>query len=148
MLLKNHPLVRRRLVHHSFSTLANQSDDESSSRKVLGGLAVIASAVFASAIYNDTTTACEEPSVSEDKNTTKTALHYLNSKVWTPALVDREDLDEMVDEHDDEMARYPVYTSEQVAENDGTDGKPIWMSYGGVSTRNYRCINLVVSATS
>ena len=32
--------------------------------------------------------------------------------------------------HDEEQ--YPVYTSDQVAENDGTDGKPIWMSYGGV----------------
>ncbi len=32
----------------------------------------------------------------------------------------------------DEMEQYPVYTSDQVAENDGTDGKPIWMSYGGV----------------
>lgn len=26
----------------------------------------------------------------------------------------------------------PIFTSEQVAENNGDDGKPIWMSYGGV----------------
>lgn len=35
-------------------------------------------------------------------------------------------------ENPDEMEQYPVYTSDQVAENDGSDGKPIWMSYGGV----------------
>ena len=32
----------------------------------------------------------------------------------------------------DDDEEHPVYTSDQVAENDGTDGKPIWMSYGGV----------------
>eukprot|EP00551_Chaetoceros_affinis_P009553 CAMPEP_0203672214 /NCGR_PEP_ID=MMETSP0090-20130426/7778_1 /ASSEMBLY_ACC=CAM_ASM_001088 /TAXON_ID=426623 /ORGANISM="Chaetoceros affinis, Strain CCMP159" /LENGTH=679 /DNA_ID=CAMNT_0050537481 /DNA_START=163 /DNA_END=2202 /DNA_ORIENTATION=- len=26
----------------------------------------------------------------------------------------------------------PIFTSEQVAENNGEDGKPIWMSYGGI----------------
>ena len=36
------------------------------------------------------------------------------------------------DENEDEMDKDPVYTSDQVAENDGTDGKPVWMSYGGV----------------
>ena len=35
-------------------------------------------------------------------------------------------------ENRDDEEQYPVYTSDQVAENDGTDGKPIWMSYGGV----------------
>ncbi len=36
------------------------------------------------------------------------------------------------DEHESEMQKHPVYTSDQVAENDGTNGKPVWMSYGGV----------------
>lgn len=32
----------------------------------------------------------------------------------------------------EDIHKLPVYTSEQVAENNGEDGKPIWMSYGGV----------------
>ena len=30
------------------------------------------------------------------------------------------------------LEKLPVYRSSQVAKNDGTDGRPIWMSYGGV----------------
>lgn len=30
------------------------------------------------------------------------------------------------------LEELPVYRSSQVAENDGSDGRPIWMSYGGV----------------
>ena len=30
------------------------------------------------------------------------------------------------------LEELPVYRSSQVAQNDGSDGKPIWMSYGGV----------------
>jgi hypothetical protein len=54
---------------------------------------------------------------------------------WTPSEVAKEDFDDVV-KHHDHMEDYPVYTSEQIAENDGTDGKPIWMSYGGVSNES------------
>lgn len=30
------------------------------------------------------------------------------------------------------LEELPVYRSSQVAKNDGSDGRPIWMSYGGV----------------
>jgi sulfite oxidase len=36
------------------------------------------------------------------------------------------------EDHESEMQKHPIYTSDQVAENDGTNGKPVWMSYGGV----------------
>ena len=36
------------------------------------------------------------------------------------------------DGDDDDMENYPIYTLEEVAQNDGRDGKPIWMTYGGV----------------
>ncbi len=48
---------------------------------------------------------------------------------WTPAEVAREDFDSVIESHESEDL--PVYTSDQVAENDGEDGRPIWMSYGG-----------------
>lgn len=52
---------------------------------------------------------------------------------WTPSNVEKDDLDKLASEHDAEMEQHPaVFTSEQVAEHDGSDGKPIWMSYGGV----------------
>ena len=36
------------------------------------------------------------------------------------------------EENYDEMETFPIYTAEQVAENNGKNGKPIWMTYGGV----------------
>ena len=36
------------------------------------------------------------------------------------------------EENYDEMETFPIYTAEEVAENNGKDGKPIWMTYGGV----------------
>eukprot|EP00526_Cylindrotheca_closterium_P005105 CAMPEP_0113611466 /NCGR_PEP_ID=MMETSP0017_2-20120614/5572_1 /TAXON_ID=2856 /ORGANISM="Cylindrotheca closterium" /LENGTH=621 /DNA_ID=CAMNT_0000520417 /DNA_START=26 /DNA_END=1888 /DNA_ORIENTATION=- /assembly_acc=CAM_ASM_000147 len=152
-LMKN-PLIRRRLVQSfstasSASTLANEVADgettsDAVSRKILSGLAVVVAAVGATTFYGNNTTVCEQAANDDDDDTNdetattatrkvpKTTMEYLNFEVWTPAIVAREDLTELVDEHDDEMEGYPVYTSKQVAENDGTDGKPIWMSYGGV----------------
>ncbi|CAB9525411.1 Sulfite oxidase, mitochondrial [Seminavis robusta] len=52
------------------------------------------------------------------------------SSELTPASVGAEDFDEVQASHD--IEKMPVYTSDQVAENNGEDGKPIWMSYGGV----------------
>lgn len=47
-----------------------------------------------------------------------------------PAEVGKEDFEEVQASHD--INKMPEYTSDQVAENNGEDGKPIWMSYGGV----------------
>jgi hypothetical protein len=57
---------------------------------------------------------------------TKSAIN----RRWTPANVAREDFDEMVTGHDSAQAKLPVFTSDQVAENNGDDGKPIWVTYG------------------
>mmetsp|Transcript_32527 Transcript_32527/g.37890 ORF Transcript_32527/g.37890 Transcript_32527/m.37890 type:complete len:578 (+) Transcript_32527:121-1854(+) len=40
--------------------------------------------------------------------------------------------EEHFEDHVDKIDTLPTYTSAQVAENDGKDGKPTWMSYGGV----------------
>jgi hypothetical protein len=47
---------------------------------------------------------------------------------FTPSQVAKEAFP--TGEDDDEMQKYPVFSSDQVAENDGSDGKPIWMSVG------------------
>lgn len=89
---------------------------------------------------NINTVACEQQQAEDEDEATEdgprvpqTTLDYLNFEVWTPAAVDKVPLMELVNDHDDEMEGYPVYTSKEVSANDGTDGKPIWMSYGGVS---------------
>jgi sulfite oxidase len=53
-----------------------------------------------------------------------------NDGQLTPSHVAKEDFDELQASHD--IDKMPVYTLDQVAENNGSDGKPIWMSYGGV----------------
>jgi cytochrome b involved in lipid metabolism len=63
---------------------------------------------------------------------------YFNSgcekNQWAPADLPKEDLAAVTqdEDEDEELDNFPVFTSDQVAEHDGTDGKPVWMSYGGV----------------
>jgi sulfite oxidase len=47
----------------------------------------------------------------------------------TPANIN---LDEKFEDEAPDLDKLPIYTSDQVAINNGKDGKPIWMSYGGV----------------
>ena len=49
---------------------------------------------------------------------------------WTPSRVATENFDDVVQAHD--VDKLPKYTSDEVAVNNGEDGKPVWMSYGGV----------------
>ena len=59
-----------------------------------------------------------------DSNATQT------SSELTPSSVAKIDLEAVVASHS--MDDLPIYTAEDVSNNDGTDGKPIWMSYGGI----------------
>ena len=86
------------------------------------------------------TTACDEAPADDDSidPTTTTNVDNLSNPYstpkpsWTPASVANDKFDDVVKHSETEIDNFPVYTSEQVAENDGSDGKPIWMSYGGV----------------
>ena len=49
---------------------------------------------------------------------------------FTPSSVSNEDFQSVQDGHD--IDKMPEYSADEVAANDGTDGKPMWMSYGGV----------------
>jgi hypothetical protein len=48
---------------------------------------------------------------------------------WTPVQVANENFEEVIQAHRKDSLR--IFTSDQVSENDGEDGKPVWMSYGG-----------------
>lgn len=74
-------------------------------------VAAIAAGAVATTVTTSTTTACQEN---------------------TPSSVAKEDLQEVTTEHEDEMSRLPIYTSDEVAKRDGQDGSRIWMTYGGV----------------
>mmetsp|Transcript_12375 Transcript_12375/g.35909 ORF Transcript_12375/g.35909 Transcript_12375/m.35909 type:complete len:171 (-) Transcript_12375:190-702(-) len=51
---------------------------------------------------------------------------------WTPSIVAKENFADTIIPMDELQNNYPTYTMEEVSQNDGTDGKPIWMTYGGV----------------
>jgi sulfite oxidase len=70
---------------------------------------------------NSRTTFCEN-------NATHTLQQ--SSSELTPSSVAKVDLETVVESHN--MDNLPIYTADDVSRNDGTDGKPIWMSYGGI----------------
>ena len=64
-----------------------------------------------------------------DSTTTTSSLQQISSEL-TPSSVAKVDLEAVVASHS--MDDLPTYTADDVSKNDGTDGKPIWMSYGGI----------------
>jgi predicted heme/steroid binding protein len=72
---------------------------------------------------------CEERRKSKKKKRRKSKLTVEAHHRWTPAEVAQENFDDVIEAH--EVENLAVVTSYQVSENDGEDGKPIWMSYGG-----------------
>eukprot|EP00934_Nitzschia_sp_Nitz4_P003542 Nitzschia sp. Nitz4//scaffold320_size20398//10095//12176//NITZ4_008677-RA/size20398-augustus-gene-0.2-mRNA-1//1//CDS//3329547756//3532//frame0 len=100
---------------HHFDNSANESSASLLARlAVMGGLVV----ATATSLTNPAFSQCEaEPATSHP--------HF------TPSQVAKEEYP-TGDEYEDKLDNFPIFTSEQVAENDGTDGKPIWMTYGGV----------------
>jgi hypothetical protein len=113
-------LQHNHFKNDSITTTASSSSSSSSSSSRLSVLFFAGVAAVTSASTAIVLTTCEKEQQSP-------ASLY-------PAKVATVNLTKLVQEHDDEMEDHPVvYTSDQVAENDGSDGTPIWMSYGGVS---------------
>jgi hypothetical protein len=111
---------RRALASLQHNHFENDSTTNTSSSSRLSTLFFAGIAAVASASTAIVLTTCEKEQQSPAS--------------LTPAKVATVNLTKLVEEHDDEMGHRPVvYTSDQVAENDGSDGTPIWMSYGGVS---------------
>ena len=89
------------------SLVAGSEDSKRNAALVAASAAAVTAAAF---LAVTTTTQCED--------------HL------TPADVARENFEEVQASHD--ISKMPIYTSDDVAEMNGEDGKPIWMSYGGV----------------
>jgi sulfite oxidase len=64
---------------------------------------------------------CEAEAPPSARQERKTSL--------TPSKVSHEDFKQLQDSHDVEAM--PVYTMDQVSANNGDDGRPVWMTYGG-----------------
>ena len=110
------------------STLASTSSSSSSSSSAEGGfsrdfsapkLVLAAVAALGGAAAAATTVVSCEPAPAHP--------HF------TPSQVGKEAFPVPGEDYEDEMAKYPIFTSDQVAENDGSDGKPIWMSVRVIS---------------
>lgn len=89
--------------------------------------AAVATAATAAAVINPSSTNCEAHSAHSSLTPVEVAQEpFPGTEKSHNGANDNSDTD------DDDMDEHPIYTSDQVAENDGSDGKPIWMSYGGV----------------
>ena len=85
-----------------------------SSSLALAGLAAVTS------VLSYTTEHCRDDA--------KTSMESAVNKRWTPSEVATENFDEMVTDHPSGL---PVFTADQVAEKNGDDDAPIWVTYGG-----------------
>lgn len=106
------------------SSLGNQDLSHASSRKAAAAAAALTALVAAASAVSASATDCEAA------ETTKGAVPVASSFAqhhFTPVQVAQETFPAAEETED-----HPIYTSDQVAENDGRDGKRIWMSYGGV----------------
>jgi len=99
--------------------------------------ATAATAMVASAcLFSHPTTWCDAAASSSSSSETKiktkpkTKKKPSRKESVTPAQVSVEDFETLRDSQD--LDQLPVYTMAQVAENNGQDGKPMWMTYGGI----------------
>ena len=97
----------------SATSVFESNDGHASSIATL--MAVTGMALGLTCTSNAETTNCES-SKSMDKGP-------------TPASVAKEDFQSVQAAND--IDSMPIYSMDEVAVNDGTDGKPIWMTYGG-----------------
>ena len=65
-----------------------------------------------------------------ETDSTSTSSLPLKSSELTPSSVAKVDLETVIESHS--MDDLPIYSADDISKNDGTDGKPIWMSYGGI----------------
>ena len=73
-------------------------------------------------------TAASLVSAAEEFDKTSTST-YCEGKHPHPTIAE---LGESEDAEETDVETLPIYTSKQVSENNGKNGKPVWMSYGGI----------------
>jgi hypothetical protein len=115
----------RRWTSSAGASVASQQDThEKLKYATAAGIAALGLVFVGSTTHDVSSAQCEERKKSEKQNEDDADHH------WTPAKVATENLDDVIRSHD--LNKMPEYTSDQVTEKDGEDGKPVWMSYGGV----------------
>lgn len=83
-----------------------------------GGLFMASSSTKYDTALNEAHDAHHSPNIAEPHP----GAHPMPAKAGTDNICDEAP----------SLEELPVYRSSQVAKNDGSDGRPIWMSYGGV----------------
>jgi predicted heme/steroid binding protein len=117
----NRAISHRRWMSVVGASVASQQDSQEKLKHVTAAVSLAAlGLVFVGSTADVSSAQCEEMKQIKTKKT----------KHWTPAEVAKENLDDVIQSHD--INKFPEYTSDQVAEKDGEDGKPVWMSYGGI----------------
>lgn len=107
--------------HPSGSTIADSASAYQAAAAAAAAMALIA-ASGGLTLSSSSATRNEAPDAHQNLAEPHPGAHPMPSKAGTDNICDgAPSLEEM-----------PVYRSTQVAKNDGSDGRPIWMSYGGV----------------
>lgn len=105
------------------ATMSTTLPEERQSSSLMSLLAAVAATATAASLFlassNTSATKCDAASPTNKDND-----HF------TPASVAKENFQDVVNAHD--VDAMPVYTADQVAEHNGTNGTSIWMTYGGV----------------
>lgn len=126
-------LARRPQTTAAAAALATSATEQQNQRTQAAAAAMAALLAMTTAAATGTTK-CEEQPTRKKKKTTKKKKKKTKKQEehWhlTPADVATENFEEVQKSHD--IDSMPEYTSEQVSENNGENGTPIWMSYGGV----------------
>jgi len=138
--LENINTTGRRYQNTAAASLATKSDHFDSNnahhqRLIAAAAALLSTAAAVSTLT--TTTSCDRRNSTPNapSQDAKKSIEVLEHYGLTPADVGKENFEAVQASHD--INSMPIYTSDQVAENNGEDGKPIWMSYGGML---YKCI--------
>jgi DMSO/TMAO reductase YedYZ molybdopterin-dependent catalytic subunit/predicted heme/steroid binding protein len=152
-------MIQRQYISRVLSSVSSLSSSRSFSTKTKASmmsrrsLSLLVSSTssrsFASAAATTATAAASSSIVNDDRFTnsrygfvfaaavaagvagfaSSDTLKTSSAETATPSSVANDDFDDMVDDYSGKDL--PVFTADQIAENNGDDGKPVWMSYGG-----------------
>lgn len=106
------------------TSVAGSSGDRFSHNESFSA-SLLAMAVLTSALGGSSLLVAHTEAAKKSKKKKKKEQQDLN-----PAAVGKEDFQAVQKEFDTD--NLPVYAADQVAVNNGDDGKPVWMTYGGI----------------
>ena len=120
--------------HNRFFENNNNDQNGSFWRPAAAAVAAATAMVASTCLFSNQTTAwCDAASSSSSASSSSdipTQKQPLRQESVTPAQVSVEDFEKLRDAQD--IDALPVYTMAQVSANNGQNGKPMWMTYGGI----------------